>query len=76
MSERFTLVLSLIALCAVASFIGCGTEDLVFPGMLPLPTATITGTPGCLPAGDTCTLANDCCSGVCFSPDGVSLQCE
>lgn len=75
MSERIALLLSLVALCTVVSFIGCGTEDLVFPGMLPLPTVTTTGT-SCLVAGDACTVSSDCCSGNCFSPDGVTLQCE
>jgi len=75
MSERIALVLSLIVLCTVVSFIGCGGDDLVFPGMLPLPTATITGTPSCLPSGDACTLSSDCCSGNCFN-NGLTLQCE
>jgi hypothetical protein len=54
---------------------GCGNEDLVFPGMA-LPTVAPTTSPTCVQNGGACTMSSDCCSGNCFSPDGVTLQCQ
>jgi hypothetical protein len=66
----------ILTFCALVVFIGCGTQDLVVGGMLPLATPTATATPGgCLQSGQICGLSGDCCSGQCVSPDGVTLQC-
>jgi hypothetical protein len=66
----------LAALCLQVAAVGCGSDDLVFPGMV-LPTAvpTTTETPGCVTSGGACTVSGDCCSGDCFTPDGVNFEC-
>jgi hypothetical protein len=74
--DRLALAVAIIVLGALVALIGCGGPDLLVPGALPSPTTTVTGTPGCLPSGDACSLSTDCCSGLCFSPDGVSLICQ
>ncbi len=57
---------------------GCGGDDLVIAGNVPPSMAPTTPTvnPTCVQSGFTCTMNTDCCSGSCFSPDGVSLECQ
>jgi hypothetical protein len=77
MSLRRCIASLLAALCFQAVAAGCGSEDLVFPGMaLPTAVPTTTVTPGCVTSGGACTLSSDCCSGNCFTPDGVNFQCQ
>lgn len=73
-SQRIVAV-GLFGLSVLISSSGCGNEDLVFPGML-LPTVAPTASPTCVQSGGACTVSSDCCSGNCFSPDGVTLQCQ
>jgi hypothetical protein len=77
MSDRLCFLLSLVAFCALLAFVGCGADDLVIPGSIP-PTETGTpgATPGCLPSGDACVSASDCCSGSCVTFDGTTFQCQ
>ena len=75
--ERLCFAVSLAAFCGLVTLVGCGGEDLIFPGV-PLSTATVSGTqtPGCLASGDSCSVASDCCSGQCVTLDGVNLTCQ
>ncbi|MBI3785982.1 MAG: hypothetical protein HY270_21530 [Deltaproteobacteria bacterium] len=65
----------LLAVALVICFNGCGGNDLVVGGHIPLtPTSTgPTATPGCLDSGQSCTRSVDCCSAVC---DPGSLTCN
>lgn len=46
---------------------GCGGDDLVVGGMIPItPTVTrATPTAECLETGAPCTVSSECCSAVC-----------
>jgi len=74
MSLRRFLGSGLCGLSLLVALSGCGGDDLVFPGMI-LPTPVPSASPTCVESGGSCTLSSDCCSGNCFSPDGVTLQC-
>jgi hypothetical protein len=75
MAFGFRVAGALAGVCLLIASTGCGNEDLVFPGMaLPTPVATTTAT--CIQSGGSCTLSSDCCSGNCFAPNGVNLQCQ
>jgi len=65
---------------------GCGNGDLTLPGSA-APTVIVTVTPAagtpvptattaCGRSGTICATGEDCCSGVCTSPDGVNFQCQ
>ena len=77
MQARLLLVAVLAACVNLFALTGCGEGDLVFPGMA-LPTMTVTPieTPTCLPSGDACVLASDCCSGSCITVVGVNFTCQ
>jgi hypothetical protein len=75
MSLRRHAAGGLAGFCLLAAFAGCGGDDLVFPGMI-LPTPVPSASPTCVQSGGSCTLSSDCCSNNCFSPDGVTLQCQ
>ena len=61
---------------AVIVIASCGSEDLIFPGDIPTVTPSPVETPTCLPAGDACSVASDCCSGECVTTDGVDFLCQ
>lgn len=73
MKLRAGLVAMLAAWLLAFPFAGCGGNDLVVGGSLPLPTitaASVTPTPcsplfPCFPAGSGCTTNLDCCSCSC-----------
>ncbi len=76
MRPELSLVISIAVLSALLSWGGCGGPDLVVGGMLPATaTPATTATATCVQAGGICGANTDCCSGNCFSPDGVNLQC-
>jgi hypothetical protein len=70
MKQLRDLLLASVVLTVVvtAVFFGCGGEDLVVGGHLPLtPTSTgPTATPGCAASGETCSFSSQCCSGTCL----------
>lgn len=76
--NRTSLGLSLALLLAVvANWGGCGNSDIVIPGSLPPTTAPTTPTEGsCGQAGEDCDRNNDCCSGLCYTPDGFDYICQ
>ena len=77
MWKQICLTVVMAAFCLFLVLNGCGTEDLVFPGM-PLPTTTVepTATPGgCLQTGAFCTVSTDCCSNNCGTTDGITFTC-
>ncbi|HVM97908.1 MAG TPA: hypothetical protein VMT89_16050 [Candidatus Acidoferrales bacterium] len=59
---------AIFAMSVVLCFNGCGGNDLVVGGMIPLtPTSVIpTATPGLLGPGEPCTTSSQCDSGICF----------
>ena len=82
---------AVVALYLLAMLVGCGNNDLTFPGEsvatstpggptdTPGPgAATPTSTPltDCGSGGDDCVVNTDCCSGQCVSVDGVLFECE
>jgi len=74
--QLLALVISSAVLGAMLSWVGCGGPDLVVGGMLPATaTAGTTPTTTCGQPGDPCGTNSDCCSGNCFTPDGINLQC-
>lgn len=54
---------------------GCGGDDLVVGGMVPLPptVAQPTATPECAKGNEPCERSSDCCSGVC-RPDTLTCR--
>ena len=78
MRRRFGAAAVIGALCMLAATSGCGGNDLVVGGMLPVtPTAVTSPTPsGCIPFGQLCSLSSTCCAGSCISTDGVNLICQ
>jgi len=76
MWTRVQLAGALAVFGLLVAFVGCG-NDLVVGGMIPItPTAAATETPTCVASGEGCSVSSDCCSGICFSPDGFSLICQ
>jgi hypothetical protein len=67
-----------VAACGVLiGLLGCGADDLVFPGEIaPTATASPGATPGCLPSGDACVSSSDCCSAICTTTDGMNFFCQ
>jgi hypothetical protein len=73
------LVVAIALLGAVLTAVSCGGPDLQVGGTIPLLTLTPVGTttPGCLTAGDSCTVNADCCGGLCdYATDGQNLLCR
>ncbi len=77
MWARIRLTASLAVLCIFVVLNGCGTDELVFPGMvLPTGTPVPTATPGgCRAQGEACSQSSDCCSNDCGTLDGVNFTC-
>jgi hypothetical protein len=71
-----TVALVVFSVFALLGLTRCGDGDLTIPGSIPpTETATPVETPSCLPAGDVCGVASDCCSGVCNTLDGENFTC-
>lgn len=77
MHDGRSLLVAVATLLSLLFLLACGDADIVIPGTgIPTKVPDTTPTATCVKSGDECTTSGECCSGFCYSPNGIDTQCQ